>query len=77
MDEVIYEEFKGTKTAWTAPLCGSLKTRLPAIDYNRSGTPVKKKSYSRRSGRTAENVDPAQNHSPDGRNRAVDSSLLG
>ncbi len=68
MDEVIYEEFKGTGNMELHLSRKIAEKRVfPAIDYNRSGT--RKEEAAHDSGRTAENVDPAQNHSPDGRNR--------
>ena len=54
MDEVIYEEFKGTGNMELHLSRKIAEKRVfPAIDYNRSG-------------RAAENVDPAQNYPSDG-----------
>jgi transcription termination factor Rho len=71
MDEVIYEEFKGT---------GNMELHLdrriaekrvfPAININRSGTRREELLTSRR--RTAQDVDPAQAAAPDGRHRAIE-----
>ncbi len=68
MDEVIYEEFKGTGNMELHLSRKIAEKRVfPAIDYNRSGTRKEELLY--HSGRAAENVDPAQNHPSNGRNR--------
>ena len=66
MDEVIYEEFKGTGNMELHLSRKIAEKRVfPAIEPFRY--PQRRAAHD--SGRTAENVDPAQNHSPDGRNR--------
>ncbi len=65
MDEVIYEEFKGTGNMELHLSRKIAEKRVfPAIDYNRSGTRKERAAY--HSGRAAENVDPAQNYPSDG-----------
>lgn len=67
MDEVIYEEFKGTGNMELHLSRKIAEKRVfPAIDYNRSGT---RKEELLTTQEELQKCDPAQNHSPDGRNR--------
>ncbi len=64
MDEVIYEEFKGTGNMELHLSVRSLKNASSRLST--TTVPVPERRAAHDSGRTAENVDPAQNIHPMG-----------